>query len=379
MSTAMPVGITQMDPLAGYLANQKRIDAAVLGVMRSGFYILGSEVQAFEREFAAYLGVAEIVGVANGTDAIELALRVCEVGADDIVVTVSHTAVATVAAIRRCGAVPALVDISESTYTMDPQSLESGLRFLDGKGKQAKAIIVVHLYGCPAEMDAILEIARRYDVPVIEDCAQAHGAEYHGRKVGTMGRLAGFSFYPTKNLGAIGDGGAVVTNDRVIGEQLRSLRQYGWRQRYVSECDGINSRLDEMQAAILRVQLQSLNDNNLRRCQIAAVYRERFQDLNLVLPVVPAQCTHVFHQFVLQVPCREAFRDQLAKAGVGTTIHYPLAVHQQAPYCNCAITGLENTESVLPKLVSLPMYPQLGPEQIGRVCDAVRKAAAGNV
>ena len=294
--------IPQTDPRANYLAHKDEIDAAIAAVLAGGRYILGEQVAAFEREFAAYLGAGSTegathaIGVGSGTDALHLALRACGIGPGDRVFTVSHTAVATVAAIELAGATPVLVDIDPATFTMDPNRLEEAVRRDEGGNSsnvkrhssivtRHSAIIPVHLYGHPADMAAILEIARRYDLWVIEDCAQAHGATIDGQKTGTFGDIAAFSFYPTKNLGALGDGGAVVTSDPALAEQTRLLREYGWRERYVSAIPGLNSRLDELQAAILRVKLRYLDAENARRRALAAEYDRLLADSSVRTPI----------------------------------------------------------------------------------------------
>lgn len=253
----MERAIPQTDPKAGYLAHKTEINEAIHRVLDSGWYILGKEVAAFEAEFAAYVGVSHAVGVASGTDALELALRTLDIGPGDGVVTVSHTAVATVAAIERCGATPVLVDIDPATYTMDPHHLDDTVRkayTLSSPVPTIQAVIPVHLYGRPADITAIVHIAAQHELYVIEDCAQAHGAVSGGRKAGTYGNLGAFSFYPTKNLGALGDGGAVVTDHMDMFVKMRALREYGFQERYVSAMKGINSRLDEVQAAVFRNQ-----------------------------------------------------------------------------------------------------------------------------
>ena len=252
--------IPQTDPHANYHAHRTEIDAAVQRVLDSGWYILGEEVVAFEREFADYVGASHAVGVASGTDALELALRACGVGAGDLVFTVAHTAVATVAAIELTGATPLLVDICPHSYTMDADCFQAALR--DPPPGRPRAVVPVHLYGHPADMPSICRIAMEYGLYVVEDCAQAHGAVIDGRTVGAWGHMAAFSFYPTKNLGALGDGGAVVSGDAGMAEKVRALRQYGWRKRYVSAAPGGNSRLDPLQAAILRAKLPHLHSEN---------------------------------------------------------------------------------------------------------------------
>src|SRR5690242_12971865 len=271
MAIDRPVlAIPQTDPRAGYLAQRAAIDAAIARVLEGGSYILGREVEAFEAAFAKFVGVANAVGVASGTDAIEIALRACGIGSGDLVFTVSHTAVASVAAIERAGATPVLVDVEPGTYAMAPCELARVLQ-KPPSGRPA-AVLPVHIYGQPAELSALADIARAYGLRLIEDCAQSHGALYRGAEAGSFGDIACFSFYPTKNLGALGDGGIVVTNDFTLAAALREIREYGWRERYVSARNGINSRLDPIQAAILSVKLESLAADNARRQDIADRY-----------------------------------------------------------------------------------------------------------
>ncbi|MEP7338554.1 MAG: DegT/DnrJ/EryC1/StrS family aminotransferase [Acidobacteriota bacterium] len=369
----MSLIVPQSDPKASYLAHQREIDEAVREALESGWYILGKQVAAFEQEFAAYLGAAHCVGVANGTDALTLALRACGVGAGDAVITVSHTAVATVAAIELAGAVPLLVDIDPATFTISPQAIEDAVKKYQGEAK-LKAIIAVHLYGHPAEMAAIAELARRFDLRVIEDCAQAHGAMIEGKRVGTFGDIAAFSFYPTKNLGALGDGGAVATNDSDLAERVRLLREYGWRERYVSEIAGMNSRLDELQAAILRVKLKYLDEENERRRQIARANDEQLAAASLQLPKRRGDVSHVYHQYVVRTGERDALKARLKEQGVGTLIHYPVPVHLQPAYRNRVLIGsggLPETERAAREILSLPMFPQLTDKQVEIVCQAI--------
>jgi len=365
--------VPQNDLKASYLAHQREIDEAIRQTLDSGWYILGKQVAAFEREFADYLGAAHCIGVANGTDALTLALRACGVGAGDAVITVSHTAVATVAAIELAGALPLLVDIDPVTFTISPQAIENAVNSHLGKAK-LKAIVAVHLYGHPAEMAVITELARRFDLRVIEDCAQAHGAKIGDQRVGTFGQIAAFSFYPTKNLGALGDGGAVVTSDAALAERVRLLREYGWRERYVSEIAGMNSRLDELQAAILRVKLKRLDEENERRRQLARVYDEKLAAAPLQLPALQNNVSHVYHQYVLRAADRDQLKERLKEQGIGTLIHYPMAVHQQPAYRNRVLVGgggLPETERAARSVLSLPMYPQLTGEQAEYVCQAI--------
>ncbi len=362
--------VPQSDPKASYLAHQQEIDEAIRQTLDSGWYILGKQVAAFEQEFAAYIGVGHCVGVANGTDAIVLALRACGVGAGDAVITVSHTAVATVAAIELAGAEPLLADIDPATFTISAQAVEDAMTTYRGSAK-IKAIIAVHLYGHPAEMTAIMELARRYDLRVIEDCAQAHGAKIGEQRVGSIGDIAAFSFYPTKNLGALGDGGAVLTNDDALAERLRLLREYGWRERYVSEIAGMNSRLDELQAALLRVKLKSLDEENARRQQIARAYDESLAAISLQLPKVCGNVSHVYHQYVVRSEDRDGLKERLRAKGIGALIHYPVPVHQQPAYRTRTNVTLPETELAAQEVLSLPMFPQLTGEQVELVCQAI--------
>lgn len=347
--------------------------------MESGWYILGNELKLCEEAFARYIGCGYGVGVANGTEALELALRACGIGRGDIVFTVSHTAVATVVAVELSGAEAILVDIDPTTYTMDPASLERAIRVAgmsaSPQAARPKAIVAVHLYGHPADLPTIAEIARLHGLILIEDCAQAHGATCQGRRVGTWGQAAAFSFYPTKNLGAFGDGGMITTSDPKVAERSRMLREYGWRQRYVSEILGVNSRLDELQAAILLAKLEFLDEDNGRRQNIARRYAESLQSRGVLLPTIRSSCTHVFHQYVIGSHARDALREHLQNQGVGTLIHYPVPVHLQPAYRGRLreLVSLTQTEVTAQKVLSLPMYPELQYEQVDAVSRAFRK------
>jgi dTDP-4-amino-4,6-dideoxygalactose transaminase len=367
------VAIPQTDPRAGYLAQRIAIDAAIARVLDGGVYVLGREVEVFEAAFADFVGVAHAIGVASGTDAIEIALRACGIGSGDLVFSVSHTAVATIAAIERAGATPVLVDVEPGTYTMAPREF---LRALQSPlaGRPA-AVLPVHIYGQPAELSALTEIARIHGLRLIEDCAQSHGALYRGRAVGSFGDIACFSFYPTKNLGALGDGGMVVTNDPALAAALREIREYGWRERYVSARAGINSRLDPIQAAILGVKLRSLKADNARRQVVADRYDTGLTGLPLALPARRPQATHVFHQYVIRLAERDALRADLQAAGIGSGIHYPVPVHQQPAYSGrlaCGPSGLGVTERAGPQILSLPIYPQISDEAVDRVIAEIR-------
>jgi dTDP-4-amino-4,6-dideoxygalactose transaminase len=370
-----PPTILPADPRAGYLAHKDEIDRAVLGVLEGGRYVLGQEVAAFEREFAAAVGAAHAVGVGSGTDALHLALRACGVGPGDAVLTVSHTAVATVAAVELAGATPLLVDIDPATFTLDPNRLEDAVKAAGPGGLRPRAVVVVHLYGQPADLPAIVEVARRFGLFVVEDCAQSHGATLAGRTTGTWGDVAASSFYPTKNLGALGDGGAVLTGDDGLAERLRLLREYGWRERYVSEVPGLNSRLDEVQAAVLRVKLRHLAADNERRRLLARLYDAELEGAGLVLPRTRPGASAVYHQYVVRSPRRDALRAGLRERGVGTLVHYPVPVHLQPAYRGrVPLAGpLRHTERAAEEVLSLPMYPELDEADVRQVARHVRE------
>ena len=374
--SASAISVPQANPGAGYRALRGEIDVAVARVLESGWYILGQEVRAFEAEFAAWLGATAAVGCGNGTDALALALRALGVGPGMSVVTVSHTAVATVAAIEMVGATPLLIDIEPDYYTMDPGELAEVLAHPPAGVPPIRAVIPVHLYGQPAAIEPIVAVCRRHGVPVIEDCAQAHGATIAGRKVGTFTEVAAFSFYPTKNLGALGDGGMVAMRDAGTGTAIAALRQYGWRSHYISDAIGVNSRLDEMQAAILRVKLQHLDAQNARRQTIAAAYDAALRGASLAPPARRGDVGHVFHLYVLRVPERAALQARLREAGIGTGIHYPVPVHLQPAYRGrlpVGPAGCRATEIAAEQVLSLPIYPELTDAQVAQVCEALRR------
>lgn len=358
------------DPRAGYFALKAEIDAAIGGVLQGPSYILGETVERFEQAFAAYIGVAHGIGVNNGTDAIHLALRALGIGVGDEVITVSHTAVATVAAIRMSGAEPVLADVDASTRTIDPNAVEHLLT------TRTRAVIAVHLYGHPADLDRLRELCSRHGLALIEDCAQAHAAEHHGRKVGSVGHLSTFSFYPTKNLGAIGDGGMVVTNDAGLASKLHALRQYGWETPQNSLSEGWNSRLDPIQAAVLQVKLAHLEEHTARRRRLAAAYTAAFAALPLVLPAEGAACKHVFHLYVVQAQdraMRDALRQHLSEQGIMAGIHYPFPVHAQPAYSSWVRRGdMRVTDGLAGTVLSLPLYPELSDADQARVCSAIQ-------
>ena len=354
------------NPKAQYLSNQEEINSAIQNVLDSGWYILGKEVENFEQEFATYNGVRHSVGVGSGTEALHIALRALDIGPGDEVITTSHTAVATASAIVLSGAKPIFVDIESEFFTIDPNHIENAITH------KTKALIPVHIYGHPCNMDAVLDIAQRKDLKVIEDCAQAHGSTYKGKRVGSMGDVGCFSFYPTKNLGAIGDGGALVTNDDSIGNSIRLLREYGWKERYISSNEGWNSRLDEMQAAVLRVKLKNLDADNACRQQHALEYQNTLKDLPLELPTVRKDSTHVFHLYVIKGDKRDELKAHLMNNGINTTIQYPVPIHRQKYYQgNADELSLPVTEQSTEAILSLPMYPELTEADQKRIVDAV--------
>lgn len=366
------------NPLASYLQYREELDAAWSRVLIGGTYVLGPEVLSFEEEFAAYLGVSHTIGVSSGTQALQLALQSLGVGPGDQVFTVSHTAVATVAAIVSLGGEPVFVDIDARTCTMEPNRLEDAIRRRRhhecGSVKRLKAVVPVHLYGHPANMPAIIEIARRYDLVVVEDCAQAHGAAIAERRVGTWGDMAAFSFYPTKNLGCFGDGGAIVTSDERLAAKARGLREYGWNEQRISMGPGANARLDEVQAALLRVKLKHLDADNVRRRDIAHIYDRHLDSAEMQLPSTCDPCLHVYHQYVVRVARRDRLRQYLKEKGIGTLIHYPVPVHRQPAYETFARSEFEltETESAVACILSLPMFPQLTAAQVETVGNAIR-------
>jgi dTDP-4-amino-4,6-dideoxygalactose transaminase len=373
--SAPPITVPQANPGAAYRTLKTGIDVAVARVLQSGWYVLGQEVRSFEAEFAAWLGCTAAIGCGNGTDALALALRALGVGPGMSVVTVSHTAVATVAAIEMVGATPLLVDIEPEYYGMDPVELAAVLDHPPAGSPPIRAVIPVHLYGQPVALDPIIAACRRHGVPIVEDCAQAHGATIGERKVGTFTEIATFSFYPTKNLGALGDGGMVSTQDVELGASVAALRQYGWRNHYISDAVGVNSRLDELQAAILRVKLQHLDAQNARRRAIAAAYDAALRGTPLTPPARRNGVGHVFHLYVLRVPDRSSVQARLRATGIGTGIHYPSPVHLQPAYRERIATGPSGcraSEIAAGQVLSLPIYPELSDQQVAQVCDALR-------
>ncbi|MBT7301812.1 MAG: erythromycin biosynthesis sensory transduction protein eryC1 [Victivallales bacterium] len=368
--------ILPSDLKANYAAYRDELREAALRVLDSGWYIGGSEVEAFETAFAAFAETDHAVGVATGTDAIILAIRACGIGPGDVVITVSHTAVATVAAVELAGATAALVDVDPDTFGMDPDALAAACESLaDGHAGQLKAVLPVHIYGHPVDLSAIQGIVEEHNLILIEDCAQAHGARLKGQRVGSFGALGTFSFYPTKNLGALGDGGAIATNAPGLAAQVRLLKEYGWQERYVSHVAGMNSRLDPIQAAMLAVKLQHLDDENAKRREIAARYTAALADTPLILPACADNVEPVYHQYVVQHEQRDELQQFLRARNIGSLIHSPVPVHKQPAYegrVELPAGPLTVTEGLAKRILSLPIHAQLTDEQFDRTVAAVR-------
>ncbi|NDV13298.1 DegT/DnrJ/EryC1/StrS family aminotransferase [Crenobacter caeni] len=362
------MNITFLDLKAINLAHRDELKAAFERVLDSGWYILGQEVKAFEQEFADYCGTPHAVGVSNGLDALHLILRAWGIGEGDEVIVPSNTYIATWLAATYAGATPVPVEPDEATCNIDPARIEAAIT------PRTRAIIAVHLYGQPADMDAIMAIADRHGLKVIEDAAQAHGALYKGRKVGSLGHAAGFSFYPGKNLGALGDAGAVTTHDAALADKVRVLANYGSQQKYHNELQGFNCRLDELQAALLRVKLPHLDAETRRRQEIAAQYQQGLQDCSLTLPTVLADTTPVWHLYVVRSAKRDELQQQLAAHGIGTMIHYPIPPHLQPAYAGLAYRqgDFPIAERIHQQVLSLPMGPTMNDEQVSIAIAAAR-------
>ena len=361
--------IPAYDALPSYRTLQDELDAAYHRVMVGGMYVLGAELEAFEAEFAAACGASFCLGVANGLEALQLALLGFGVGPGDEVVVPAHTCIATWLAVSHCGARPVPVDVSETTFNLDASLIEEAVT------PRTRAIVVVHLYGQPVDMDGIRVVSKRYGLPVIEDASHAHGAKYSGRCVGSLGDAAAFSFYPSKNLGAFGDGGAVVSSDASLMERIASLRNYGSRTKYEHTVRGHNSRLDPLQAAFLRVKLVHLDRWNARRRELAAAYTAGLGGCAAYrLPAVANDISHVWHQYVVQHARRDSLRAVLAERGIGTALHYPTPPYRTAAYADLGITErlLPVTERLCGTILSLPMGPHLTDQDVERVIEAAR-------
>lgn len=357
-----------LDLGAAYRELQRDIDAAVSRVLASGWYILGPEVEAFEEEFAEFCGTRHAVGVANGLDALVLALRALDIGNGDEVIVPSNTFVATWLAVSAVGARPVPVEPDPGTHNIDAARIEAAI------SSGTRAIMPVHLYGQPVDLDPVLDVAGRHGLAVIEDAAQAHGARYKGKRIGGHGDIVCWSFYPGKNLGALGDGGGVTTNRDDLAERVRLLRNYGSREKYLNEAKGVNSRLDPLQAAILRVKLAHLDEWNARRSRIAERYIDALADCGLGLPYVPQWADPAWHLFVVRAAGRSELRGRLDAAGITTLIHYPVAPHEQSAYADLGYRAEEFpiAHALSREVLSLPIGPHLGPDDVESVVAALR-------
>lgn len=357
------MGVAFLDVGAAYQELRTAIDEAVARVMASGWYILGPEVEAFESEFAEYCGASRCIGLGNGLDALHLALRAMGVGPGDEVIVPSNTYMATWLAVSQCGATPVPVEPVEKTHNIDPALIPAAI------SPRTKVILPVHLYGQPADLDSILEIASTHGLQVLEDAAQSHGAAYKGQRIGAHGDAVAWSFYPGKNLGAVGDAGAVTTNNSAIADRLEMLRNYGSHEKYVHQIQGYNSRLDPIQAAVLRVKLKYLDEWNARRKCLAAQYAEGLSDTNLILPSVPVWTDPVWHLFVVRTAKRDALRQHLADAGVDSLIHYPIPPHKQKAYAGMdfAYSAFPIASRIADETLSLPIGPHLDPASVTQV------------
>lgn len=357
-----------LDMKTPYMELKDELDAAYRRVMKSGWYILGQEMETFEAEFASYCQAKYCIGVGNGLDALHLILRALDIGPGDEVIVPAHTFIATWLAVSYAGAMPVPVEPDERTYNMDPSRIGAVVT------KRTRAIMPVHLYGQPAEMDSIMAVARQYNLRVIEDAAQAHGARYKGRRVGSIGDAAGFSFYPAKNLGAIGDAGAVVTNNGELAEKVRMLRNYGSRVKYYNEVRGLNSRLDPLQAAFLQVKLKYLDEWNERRRKVVGGYFKGLAGLpGLMLPVVPPWAEPVWHLFVVCHERRDALQRCLQEGGIETVIHYPVPSHLSEAYAERGYKAgdLPITEQLANVILSLPIGPHMDSDSVARVSEVI--------
>jgi dTDP-4-amino-4,6-dideoxygalactose transaminase len=357
-----------VDLAAQYQQLKPEIDTAIARVCSRGDFILGEDVKLFEEEFAAFCRAPHCLTVANGTEALQLALLACGVGPGDEVITCTHTFIATVLAIHQTGARPVLVDCDPQFYTVDPAQIAHAIT------PRTKAILPVHLYGQPADMDPILDLALRHKLYVVEDACQAHGAEYKGRRCGTIGDIAAFSFYPGKNLGAYGDGGAVTTTRADLSERVWLLRNYGQKVKYEHIVKGFNSRLDTMQAVVLRIKLRRLEQWNAARRRAAAKYDQLLEGTGLLTPRLAPYAEHVYHLYVVQTPDRKKLQAALDAANIAHVIHYPIPVHLQPAFADLGYKpgSFPISETLAPKIISLPMFPELADAQIERVAAACR-------
>ena len=358
-------------PQADQQRHQVELACALQRVCASGSYILGAEVKAFEAEFASFLGIDQVVSVASGTDAIEVMLRALDIGPGSKVVVPSFAPSAVASGVARSGAEPVFADIEPGSFTLCPKALGTLLR--SPRGRDVKAALVVHLYGHPADWDSLQKVADEHGILLLEDCAQAHGSTWNGRMTGTLGTAAAFSFYPTKNLAALGDAGAVATNDAALAERLRLIRQYGWKHRYISEQPGVNSRLDELQAAVLRVKLGSLSESVQQRRKLAAAYTTRLGSrCGVTSPEVRGGCEHAYHQYVVRSGRRDDLLRQLQRAEIPAAVHYPVPLHRQPAFAGSSISKQES-ERAAATVISLPLHPYMSADAVGAVCDVIER------
>jgi dTDP-4-amino-4,6-dideoxygalactose transaminase len=375
VSMKQGMAVPFVDLKAQYRPIANEINTAISTVLSDSDFILGEQVEQFEQEFARASGVRYAIGVDSGTSALELALRACHIGPGDEVITAANTFIATALAISYTGAKPVLVDVDPLTYNMDSQCLEEAIT------ERTKAVIPVHLYGQAADLDPILELARSRHLVVIEDACQAHGATYKGKRVGSMGDAAAFSFYPAKNLGAFGDGGAVVTNDERIAQAVRMLRNYGQSKKYIHDLRGYNRRLDTLQAAVLLAKLKYLDQWNAARREHAQMYRQQLAGTQVITPVAADYGDPVWHLYVIRAQDRDGLRKHLTERGISTGIHYPVPIHLQQAYADLGYGpgSFPVTERASDQVLSLPMYAELTPEQIASVAEAIKEFAPQRV
>ncbi len=358
------MAVTQLDLTREYRLFRREINRAIERVLESGRFVLGEEVGALEKEVASYCGATWGIGVSSGTDALHLALRALDIGPGDEVIIPSFTFVATAEAVLYCGATPRFVDIDPTTFNLNPERVEEAIT------PKTRAIVAVHLFGLPAPMDPLLELARHYSLLVIEDAAQAFGASYNEKRVGGIGDAGCFSFFPTKNLNAYGDGGMVLTSHSDVADRLRTLRAHGSSERYIHRELGFNSRLDEIQAAILRVKLTHIDQLNEKRRSVAAAYSRALKEV-VQVPVEPAGSYHVYHQYTIRTPKRGRLMEWLKKRGIGCQVYYPVPLHLQGPFKYFPRTCLEETEKASQEVLSLPIHPFLTPREVDEVIEGV--------
>ena len=365
--------IPMVDPMAWHRPIQDELEQAALDVLRSGRYVMGEQVERFEKEAANYLGVKQAIGCANGTDALVLALKAAGIGPGDEVLTTGFTFFATVEAILQVGAVPVLVDIDARTFNIDPVELERVV------SPRSKAVLVVHLFGLPVDLDNIQTICEQHGLLLIEDCAQSFGARHNNRQTGSFGLLGCFSFFPSKNLGGFGDGGLITTNNKEVAKTIKKLRNHGSSRQYIHECTGYNSRLDEIQAALLRVKLKHIDQFNRQRCEIASWYRELLSDSDIIVPMEYAEEQHVYHQYTVVLPShRDRVSKRMTQKGIACAVYYPLPLHRQkalqAVISNGGKPELPVCEQLAEHCLSLPVYPGMTREQVIRVAETLLEA-----